>query len=277
LITETVALTVRDLKRWLRTPVQILVALITPLFWLLLFGQAFNIGRLVPAGTPGVDFRAIFGGAPDYFSFMAIGQLAMIILFTTFFGGVSLIWDRRFGFLSKLQVAPIHRIVIPLARISSTVVRCMIQASIVIALAVAFVYIPGLNGLKFATNFGGLEMLGIVLVLVLLSVGFSAVFVSLGLTVRNQETFFGLINMVNLPLMFSSNALIPIKLMPDWLATIATYNPLTFAVDALRQLAFMTSDGATHPLAIDLLGITVFSVLMIGIGALVTRSALVRK
>jgi ABC-2 type transport system permease protein len=277
MIPETIALTVRDLKRWLRTPVQILVALITPLFWLLLFGQAFNIGRLIPAGTPGVDFRGIFGGAPDYFSFMAVGQLAMIVLFTTFFGGVSLIWDRKFGFLSKLQVAPIHRIVIPLSRISSTVVRCMIQAAIVIALAVAFVYIPGLNGLKFATDFGPVELLGMVLVLVLLSVGFSAVFVALGLAVRSQETFFGLINMVNMPLMFTSNALIPIRLMPDWLAAIAKYNPLTFAVDALRQLAFRTSDGATHPLAVDLLGITIFSLAMIVIGGLVTRRALVRR
>jgi len=275
MIRETLSLAARDLKKWLRTPMQIVVTLITPLFWLLLFGQAFNLNKLAASAGP-VDLRVVFGGAPTYFSFMAIGQLAVIIMFTTLFSGVGLIWDRRFGFLTKLQVAPISRAVIPLSRVASSVVRSMIQASVVLIIAISFSYIHGLNGLEFGQGFGVLELLGLIGILVLLAAGFSALFVSLGLAIKNQETLFGLINLLNLPLMFTSSALFPISLMPGWLASIAKYNPITFAVDGVRQLVFNTSLGSAHSIGIDVLGIAVFSSLMIAIGTTLSRRALMR-
>ncbi len=276
MLRETAALAARDLKKWLRTPMQIIVTLITPLFWLLLFGQAFNLNRLAAPSGGTIDLRTIFGGAPTYFSFMAIGQLAVIIMFTTLFSGVGLIWDRRFGFLTKLQVAPIARSVIPLSRVASSVVRSMIQAAVVLIIAVSFSYIHGLNGLQFGSSFGVLPLLGLFGILVLLAAGFSALFVSLGLAIKNQETLFGLINLLNLPLMFTSSALFPTSLMPSWLSSIAKYNPITFAVDGARQLVFSTSVGSTHSIAIDVLGIAIFSVIMIAIGSALARRALMR-
>jgi len=231
------------------------------------------------AGTPGdgvTDLRYIFGGATDYFSFMAVGQTAFIILFASFFSGVSLVWDRKFGFLSKLQVAPIPRASIPISRVASTVVKSMLQASVVLVLAYTFVFIPGLSGLRFSTAFDVLDLLGIAGLLVLLALSLSAMFVALGLIVTNEETLFGLINLLNFPLMFTSSALIPIALMPDWLATVARYNPITFVVDGMRQLVFHTSIGAEYSVAVDFLGIGVFCALMLGLGAVLARKALLR-
>jgi ABC-2 type transport system permease protein len=276
MLSETLALVVRDLKRWYRTPGQIILVFTTPLMWLLLFGQAFNIGKLAQ-GAPGVDIREVFGGATDYFSFMAVGQTTFIILFGSLFSGVSLIWDRKTGFLAKLQVAPISRSSIPVSRMLSTVFKSLLQAVVVLVLAALFVLIPGLSGLRFSPDFGLLEALGVALFLILLGLSLAALFVALGLVVKNEETLFGMINLLNFPLMFTSSALIPIALMPEWLKTVAMYNPITFVVDGMRQLVFRTSVGAQYSVGIDLLGITVFAVLMISLGAVLSRKALLRS
>jgi len=275
MFSETFALVVRDLKRWYRTPGQIILVFTTPLMWLLLFGQAFNIGKLAQ-GAPGIDIREVFGGATDYFSFMAVGQTTFIILFGSLFSGVSLIWDRKTGFLSKLQVAPISRASIPVSRMLSTVVKSLLQAVVVLVLASLFVFIPGLSGLRFSPDFGILEALGISAFLILLGLSLAALFVALGLIVKNEETLFGMINLLNFPLMFTSSALIPIALMPSWLKTVAGYNPITFVVDGMRQLVFHTSVGAQYSIGVDLLGITIFAALMISLGAVLSRKALLR-
>ena len=277
MISETISLIVRDLKRWYRTPAQLILVFTTPLMWLLLFGQAFNIGKLAQGDAVGMDLRIVFGGAPDYFSFMAVGQTAFIMLFASFFSGVSILWDRKFGFLSKLQVAPIPRSAIPLSRIASTLVKSMLQATVVIVLAASFVLVPGLSGLRFSSSFGIMDALGMGLFLALLGIGLAALFVALGLVVRNEETLFGLINLLNFPLMFTSSALIPITLMPDWLRSVALYNPITFVVDGMRQLVFNTDVGSEYSIAVDLLGISVFSVLMVVLGAVLARRALLRS
>lgn len=275
MLSETFALVVRDLRRWYRTPGQIILVFTTPLMWLLLFGQAFNIGKLAQ-GAPGIDIREVFGGATDYFSFMAVGQTTFIILFGSLFSGVSLIWDRKTGFLAKLQVAPISRASIPVSRMLSTVVKSLLQAVVVLVLASVFVFIPGLSGLRFSPDFGVLEALGISAFLVLLGLSLAALFVALGLIVKNEETLFGMINLLNFPLMFTSSALIPIALMPAWLKTVAGYNPITFVVDGMRQLVFHTSVGAQYSIGVDLLGITIFAALMISLGAMLSRKALLR-
>jgi len=275
MIGQMMALVIRDLKRWYRTPGQLVLVFVTPLMWLLLFGQAFNIGKLAQ-NAPGVDIRYVFGGAGDYFSFMAVGQTAFIILFGTFFSGVSLVWDRKQGFLSKLQVAPIPRSAIPISRILSTLVKAMLQATLVLVIAMAFVFIPGLSGLRFSPGFHVIDLFGVFGFLVLLAISLSALFVALGLIVKNEETLFGLINLLNFPLMFTSSALIPIYLMPAWLKSVAAYNPLTFVVDGMRQLVFDNHIGAQYSVAVDFLGIGVFSALMVGMGAILSRRALLR-
>jgi len=275
---ETWALTVRELKHWYRQKIQIFMTLIQPIVWLGLFGQAFNLGGLLaqPGVPPEVQeqmFAQMFSGAPDYFSFMAVGMLAVITLFTCMFSGMSIVWDKRFGFMTKLKVSPIPRGVIPLSRILSTVIRALIQVSIVFIIALAFAYVPGLTGLSVSPAFGIFDLLGLFLVFTLLSLGFAALFTTIALAVENQETLFGVVNLLNLPLMFASAALFPTAFMPDWLAGIANYNPLTFAVDAARQFVFH-STNSIYSVPVDILGLAIFSAILVGLSAFLSRRVL---
>jgi ABC-2 type transport system permease protein len=230
----------------------------------------------VPPAQAQATFSALFSGAPDYFSFMALGMLAVNALFTCMFSGMSIVWDRRFGFLNKLKVAPIPRGVVPLSRILATVIRSVIQVTVVLIIALAFLYVPGLTGLSLKAGFGMMDLLGMFLVLFLLSVAFASLFTAIALAVENQETLFGVINLLNLPLMFASAALFPLSLMPEWLQGVAKYNPLTWASDALRQFAFVDT-APIHSLTFDILGLLGIAALLAGLSVVVSRKLLSNK
>jgi ABC-2 type transport system permease protein len=268
MLRETWALYVREMKHWYRVKIQIFMALIQPIVWLGLFGQAFNFSNLFP-GMPDIDMSPILSGAPDYFSYLATGMLAVIALFTTMFAGMSLVWDRRFGFLTKLsrQYRRHHPVTHELGQ------TAVIQALIVLVIALAFAYIPGLVGLTLSPDFSLIDLLGMILVLALLAVGFSCVFISVALAVENQETLFGLINLLNLPVMFASAALFPLSGMPDWLQTVAKANPLTWAADACRTFAFH-NPSPIFPVWQEVLFLGIFAVVMIAVSGLVARKLL---
>lgn len=266
MLRETYALTVRELKHWYRAKIQIFLTFIQPIMWLALFGQAFQL-PLPPSQL---------GGAPNYFSYMAVGMLAVTTLFTCMFAGMSIVWDRRFGFLNKLRAAPIPRGAIPVSRILSSTIRALISGLIVFFIAISFVFIPGLQGLTINGDFGVLGFLGMVLILLLLALAFAAIFVSIALTVKSQETLFGVINLLNLPLMFASAALFPISQMPSWLRAVAEVNPLTLAVDGMRQMMFSPA-SPINPLWVDILGLSIFAAFFVGLGIVVSMRALKEK
>jgi ABC-2 type transport system permease protein len=266
MIRETWALTVRELKHWYRAKIQIMMMLVQPIVWLGLFGQAFPSIQGMP-----------LNGAPDYMSYMSVGQLAIITLFTCMFVGMSLVWDRRFGFLNKLRAAPIPRASIPVSRVLATVIRAVVAAMLVLLIAILFAHIPGLKGLTLVGDFGVMQFLGIILILGLLATAFASIFVAIALTIKQQETLFAVINLVNLPLMFASTALFPITpSTPDWLLAVMKVNPLTLAVDGMRQLMFSGSTGM-YSLGVDILGLLVFSVVFIVLGIFVAMRALKEK
>jgi ABC-2 type transport system permease protein len=247
-----------------------------PLVWLGLFGQAFRLEELAMGpGVPPEMVQQFFAGAPNYFSYMAVGMLCVMVLFTCMFSGMSLVWDRRFGFLTKLQVAPIERGVIPTSRIMSSVVRALIQSMVIFIIAIAFVFVPGLTGLELGPGFGVLELLLMVFILGLLAIGFSAIFVTVALTVENQETLIGVVNLLNLPIMFASAALFPTALMPDWLRSVANANPITWAADGIRQLVF-EDPQPIFDLPLEILGLVAFAVAFLLLGWFAARRVLNR-
>ena len=263
MIRETYALTVRELKHWYRVKVQILMALVQPIVWLGLFGQALNLP--LPASQ--------LANAPNFFSYMSIGMLAVITLFTCMFGGFSLVWDRRFGFLTKLRVAPISRGTVPLSRIIATTIRSITQAVIVFLIALAFVFVPGLIGLTVSPAFNVLDLLGLLAVLVLLAVSFSAVFISIAISIENMETLMAVVNLLNLPIMFASAALFPTSFMPDWMKVVVNLNPLTWAVDAARIFVFH-NPNPINSVWVDIVALTVFAGLMLVISYIIARKQL---
>ncbi|MDI3483399.1 MAG: type transport system permease protein [Candidatus Methanomethylophilaceae archaeon] len=216
-VRPTVALVSRELKHWYRSKVQILMTLLMPLMWLGLFGQAMGgfIDNMAPEGL-------------DYFSFMAVGMIVVTALTTSMNAGMSVVWDRRFGFLDKLKAAPIPRGVIHLSRVLASTVKSTIQSMLVLLVALPL-------GLKLAPDFGIVDVFVVIVAVILLSLTFSSVFVSFGLVIKNQETLMVVNMLLNLPLMFASGALFPIDYMPSWLKTVASLNPLTYAADAVRR------------------------------------------
>ncbi len=255
------ALTNRELKKWYKAPVIFILSIVQPVLWMGLLGKAMNIGALIPTNIPGVDPSSVMlktFGTSDYFSFMAVGMIAFTALFTTMFSGMSVVWDRRLGFLNKALSTPVSRAVIIFSKVLSATLRSMFQAGVIILLAVAF-------GLQFGASFTPLNILGVFAIMFLVCTGLSSIFIAITIRSTRIETPMAVVNLINLPLMFASNAFFPIDKMPyDWLKAIANVNPLSYTTDAVRQLLIFTTDWAR--LALDFAYVGVFALVAAAIG-----------
>ena len=259
------SLTHRDLKKWYTQPIQLFLTIIQPVFWLALFGQSFNFGNMV-GGAAGSQFtRNVFGTA-NYQSYLGVGMMTFVIIFTSMFSGMSIVWDRRFGFLDKVLSTPVARGTIVMGKVLSSVIRCLIQAAIVLVIAVIL-------GLKFAS----LSVLGLAatfLGLFLLSFGLSSLFVMIALRSTNWQTQMAVMNLLNLPLLFASNTILPVKGMPAWLQLIARVNPVTYATDLGRQLLLGTTP--LNSALFDISYLLGFAVLFSAVGIVMSWKLLTR-
>jgi ABC-2 type transport system permease protein len=226
------ALTNRDLRKWYTNPIQLFTSLIQPVVWLALFGKALNFGDFISgSGATLAQQNAIllnYFGTTSYFSFLACGMLAFVVLFTSAFSGMSVVFDRRFGFLNKALSTPVARGAIVMGKVLQSVGRSLIQSAIVLVIAV----ILGME----TSHFTVVGIAGAFVVIFLMATGLSALFTMLALRSSDWQTQVALINLINLPLLFASNALFPKAIMPTWLQDIVNVNPVSYANDAVRQL-----------------------------------------
>jgi len=275
------ALTNRDLKKWYKNPIILMLGIIQPIIWMSLLGKAMNLGAIFTSNSisfPQINpplqpvqqvqigewlsnvassaMKNTFGTA-DYFSYMAVGMMSFVVMFTAMFSGMSMVFDRRLGFLNKVLSTPVARGSILMAKIFSAVIRALVQATIVLVIAYAL-------GLSVGADFTVLNLLGVYAALFLISMGLSSIFILIAIRSTRQETQMAVVNLLNLPLMFASNALFPASLMPEWLQMITKINPVTYATDATRQLILYTID--MHQLAIDFLFLSAFAVIFSTIG-----------
>jgi len=272
------ALTNRDLKKWYKNPIILMLGIIQPIIWMSLLGKAMNLSSMFTSFSPQLPptipppiqdqikqamselskqaMTQIFGTS-DYFSYMAVGMMSFVVMFTAMFSGMSMVFDRRLGFLNKVLSTPVARGSILMAKIFSAVIRALVQATIVLVIAYAL-------GLSVGADFTALNLLGVYAALFLISMGLSSIFILIAIRSTRQETQMAVVNLLNLPLMFASNALFPASLMPEWLQMITKINPVTYATDATRQLILYTID--MHQLAIDFLFLGAFAVIFSTIG-----------
>lgn len=269
------ALTNRELKKWYKRPFILIMSLVQPFIWLALFGRAMNINAIFTGGAlniPGLNIpkeminqisqqimKSTFGTS-DYFSFLAVGMLSFIAMFTAMFSGMSIVWDRRLGFLGKVLSTPISRGIIPLSKVFNAVVRAIVQASIVLMIAVFL----GLDTSQM-TLFG---VLGTFSALFLMVLGFSSLFIMLALRSTSWETQQAIVNLLNMPLIFASNVMFPAKYMPEWLQPIVSINPISYATDISRQL-LLGSPGMAS-LAFDFLYLSSFAIITTAIGIILS-------
>lgn len=210
----------RELIKVFRQKTIIFAVIIQPLLWLILMGNAMS-------GLTNNPFTSQIFGTSNYLSFMTPGIVIMTSLFGGIFGGSTIIWDRRIGYLDKLLSSPINRSAIPVAKALSSMIQAALQGSIIILIAYIF-------GVRFKT--GILGILVIVTFCMLFSFIFAGLSLIIGTILKSIETFFSIINFFTLPLIFSSTVLFPLEAMPKWLQFIAKINPLSYAVNPVRTL-----------------------------------------
>jgi ABC-2 type transport system permease protein len=269
------ALTNRELKKWYKEPVILLLSLIQPVVWLGLYGKSLNFGALFTQGSfniPGLDIpKSVLDqialeimsntfGTTDYFSFLAVGMLSFVALFTAMFSGMSIVWDRRFGFLDKILTTPVPRGSIVMAKVLSSTIRALLQSAIVLVIAVLL----GMDVSKFTV----LGVAGTFVALFLMVFGLSSIFVMLALRSTNWQSQMAIMNLLNLPLLFASNALFPAKYMPTWLQYVVKVNPISYATDIGRQL--LLGSPGLNTLAFDFAYLAAFAVVFSTIGILLS-------
>src|SRR5580658_4984132 len=128
MINETIVLSARALKKWLRNPAAVVPGLVTSIFYIALFGSSFNPANLFPSGASTSILQQAFGGAPTYITYLTAGVICLILVFNMAFGGIDLVLDRQLGFLSTLLTAPIPRAAIFLSGVVQNLVKAMFLA-----------------------------------------------------------------------------------------------------------------------------------------------------
>jgi ABC-2 type transport system permease protein len=218
----------RELIRFSRDRMRILTSLMQPFLFLFVLGT--GLSRLASAGTHGVNLR----------TFVFPGVLCMAVMFTAMFSAASLVWDREFGFLREMMVAPVRRSSLVLGKCFGGATVAGFQGVIVLCLAglVGVPYAPGLIVEVFA-----LQML--------LAFAITAFGVMVAARITQMQSFMALMQMAILPMYFLSGALFPVSGLPQWLGILNRLDPLTYAVDPMRRIVFAhlhISAAARHAL-----------------------------
>jgi ABC-2 type transport system permease protein len=218
----------------------------------------FTPTQLAALGTFFKEMMSNIFGTPSYISFMAVGMMAFTALFTTMFSGMSVVWDRRLGFLNKVLSTPVSRAVIILSKVLSATLRSMFQAAVILLIAIPL-------GFVFGAAFTPLNILGVFAMLFLVCVGLSSLFIAINIRSTRIETPMAVMNLLNLPLTFASSAFFPIDKMPTWLQAVANANPISYTIDGMRQLLIFNSIDYTK-LAVDFAFVGIFALILTTIG-----------
>lgn len=209
----------RELLRWVKDRRRLLAGMVQPLLWLFVLGS--GLSGVVSVGSGDVDFR----------TFLFPGVLATSVMFTAVFSGVSVVWDREFGFLREMLVAPIRRTSIMAGKCLGGAIVSTAQAVVILALA-------GVCGVPYSPGL----MLELLALLFLASLSITAFGLLLGARVANIQSVMPVIQTVVTPMMFLSGALYPTSGLPTWLAFATKINPVTYAVNPMRHVVFSRLD-----------------------------------
>lgn len=235
----------REIKRFIRSKSRIIGSLAFPTFILIIIGtglnSVFTIGKL------------------SYIEFIAPGMIGMVLLFSSISFGIMVIWDRQFGFLKEMLVAPISRTSIVVGKALGGVTTAMFQALLFLIVCFAI-------GIKIP---GPLMLMLLFMVMILISVGFVLVGIAFSSRMKDFHGFSLIMNFVVMPIFFLSGAFFPLDKLPEWLKWFVYIDPLTYGVDALR---FCMVNTSTFPIWINLLALIVFGLVATLVGTLLFKT-----
>ncbi len=209
----------RELIRFINDRLRIVTALVQPLLFLFVLGTGLQ--QLSAASTDGVNLK----------TFIYPGILCLAVMFTAMFSAASIVWDREFGFLREMMVAPVRRSSIVIGKCLGGATVASFQGVILLCLAwaVDIPYSPTL-------------ILGVFALQLLLAFSITAFGVMVAIRIKQMQSFMGLMQMVVMPMFFISGAMFPVANLPGWLAFLNRIDPLTYAVDPMRRLVFSHLD-----------------------------------
>ncbi len=205
----------RELIRFRSDKLRMLTALVQPLLFLFVLGAGLQ--SLARAGTHGVALK----------TFIYPGILCISVMFTAMFSAASIVWDREFGFLREMMVAPVRRSSIVIGKCLGGATVASFQGVIIICLA-GLVHVP----------YDPLLILGIFALQLLLAFAITAFGVMIAVRIKQMQSFMGVMQMIVMPMFFISGALFPVAGLPRWLTVLNRLDPLTYAVDPMRRLVF---------------------------------------
>jgi ABC-2 type transport system permease protein len=232
----------RQMKRFFRAKSRVLSTIVQPLFFLFILGFGFNI--------------AVFPGMQgSYINFLAPGIIAMAILFSSMFTGVSVLWDKQSGFLQEVLVAPVSRLSIVIGRTFGGATIALFQGFIIMIIALVL-------GVPIVDFQGLLLTIVIMVLLSFTAVGFGLIIAS---KMRDFEGFQSIMSLILMPLLFLSSAFYPINnSLPGWLLILSYCNPLFYMIDGIRG-SLTGVNNVLHPL-VDLGIILAVCIIIMGLG-----------
>jgi len=231
----------REMKRYFRSPAQMVAALGQPLLYLLALG--FGLGPVFARSGHG-----------SYIQFLAPGVIGMTVLFAGAFSGIGLLWDRQFGFLKETLVAPVPRIHVMIGRTLGGATVAVLQGLLVLIACLIAGFRP--------TSFAAIPV--VLVVMALIAVLFCAFGTAIGSRLENMQAFPLIMNFMMMPLFFLSGALYPLDGLPIALKAVTNVNPLSYGVDGLRT----TLIGMTHfGLPLDIMVLAGAAIVFLGLGA----------
>jgi ABC-2 type transport system permease protein len=235
----------REVIKFVRERGRLLSTLARPLLWLFLVGGGMS--RLV---SPDM-------GIP-YMQFIFPGIIGMTILFSSIFSSISIIWDKEFGFMKEMLVAPVSRFSIVIGKALSGTVVSTLQAMMIL------LFFPFV-GLKL--NF--FQILSILSISVILSFCIASLGILIASFYENIESFSVIMNFIVMPMFFLSGAMYPVKILPPFISFFTKLNPLTYGIDALKHMTFEEKSLLSHdfPLELNIAVIILSSIIFVIIAA----------
>jgi ABC-2 type transport system permease protein len=205
----------RELIRFANDRMRIVTSLVQPFLFLFVLGAGLQ--SLSAAGTHGVALK----------TFIYPGVLCIAVMFTAMFSAASIVWDREFGFLREMMVAPVRRSSIVIGKCLGGATVASLQGVILIACA-GLVHVP----------YDPVLLLGIFAIQIVLAFSITAFGLMVAVRIKQMQSFMGVMQLIVLPMFFISGALFPVSNLPAWLAVLNRLDPITYAVDPMRRLVF---------------------------------------